>query len=68
MPWVLPEYLVVYGTARVAEGGAAECFQELAYTYLGPGVRFPPADNPPPGYHPHHGEPGVGGGPVGCGH
>jgi len=46
----LTEYLVVYGTARVTDGGAADLLQELAYTYLGPGVRFPPMDNPPPGY------------------
>ena len=49
----LTEYLVVYGTARITEGGAAELLQELAYTYLGPGVRFPPADSPPPGYITH---------------
>jgi PPOX class probable F420-dependent enzyme len=49
----LTEYLVVYGTARITEGGAAELLQELAYTYLGPGVRFPPMDNPPPGYITH---------------
>jgi len=49
----LTEYLVVYGTARVTEGGAAELLQELARTYLGPGVRFPPIDNPPPGYITH---------------
>ena len=46
----LTEYLVVYGTARITEGGAAELLQELAHTYLGPGVRFPPMDDPPPGY------------------
>ncbi|HEY7016506.1 MAG TPA: PPOX class F420-dependent oxidoreductase [Streptosporangiaceae bacterium] len=46
----LTEYLVVYGTARVAEGGAPELLQELAHTYLGPDVKFPPMDNPPPGY------------------
>src|SRR5271165_472356 len=34
----LNEYLVIYGTAR---------------TYLGPDVRFPPMDNPPPGYITH---------------
>ena len=44
----LNEYLVVYGTARITEGGAAELLQQLAYTYLGPEVRFPPMDNPPP--------------------
>jgi hypothetical protein len=49
----LTEYLVVYGTARITEGGAAELLQELAHTYLGPGVRFPPIDNPPPGYITH---------------
>jgi len=35
------------------DGGAAELLQELARTYLGPGVRFPAMDNPPPGYIPH---------------
>jgi PPOX class probable F420-dependent enzyme len=49
----LNEYLVIYGTARVTEGGAAELLQELAHTYLGPGVRFPAMDNPPPGYITH---------------
>ena len=49
----LNEYLVIYGTARVTEGGAAGLLQELAHTYLGPGVRFPPGDNPPPGYITH---------------
>jgi len=24
--------------------------QELAHTYLGPDVKFPPMDDPPPGY------------------
>src|SRR6201997_2482121 len=38
----LNEYLVIYGTARITEGGAAQLLQELARTYLGPGVRFPP--------------------------
>jgi PPOX class probable F420-dependent enzyme len=49
----LNEYLVVYGTARITEGGAGELLQELAHTYLGPDVRFPPMDNPPPGYVTH---------------
>jgi len=49
----LTEYLVVYGTARVAEGGAPELLQELAHTYLGPDVKFPPMDSPPPGYITH---------------
>jgi PPOX class probable F420-dependent enzyme len=49
----LNEYLVVYGTARITEGGAAKLLQQLAHTYLGPDVRFPPMDNPPPGYITH---------------
>jgi PPOX class probable F420-dependent enzyme len=49
----LTEYLVIYGTARVTEGGAAEMLQRLAHTYLGPDVKFPPVDNPPPGYITH---------------
>lgn len=49
----LTEYLVVYGTARVTEGGAPELLQRLARTYLGPDVRFPPQENPPPGYITH---------------
>src|SRR5207342_1998341 len=49
----LVEYLVVYGTARITEGGAAGLLQQLAHTYLGPEVRFPPVDNPPPGYITH---------------
>jgi PPOX class probable F420-dependent enzyme len=46
----LTEYLVVHGMARVDEGGAPELLQRLAYVYIGPGVRFPPMDNPPPGF------------------
>ena len=46
----LDEYLIVRGTARVTEGGAAELLQRLAHAYLGPDVRFPPIDDPPPGY------------------
>jgi PPOX class probable F420-dependent enzyme len=48
--WGLLEYLVVYGTARVTEGGAAEVLQRLAHTYLGPDVVFPPMPDPPPGF------------------
>ncbi|HEY4026198.1 MAG TPA: PPOX class F420-dependent oxidoreductase [Candidatus Dormibacteraeota bacterium] len=46
----LDNYLVVYSRARVVEGGAPELLQRLAETYLGPGVRYPPMDDPPPGY------------------
>lgn len=45
----LREYLVVHGRAAIEEGGAPELLQELAHTYLGPDVRFPPMDDPPPG-------------------
>jgi PPOX class probable F420-dependent enzyme len=48
--WGLLEYLVVYGTARVTEGGAAEILQRLAYTYIGPDVVFPNMPDPPPGF------------------
>lgn len=46
----LDEYLVIYGRARVSEGGAPELLQELARTYLGPEVTFPPMPDPPPGF------------------
>jgi PPOX class probable F420-dependent enzyme len=48
--WGLQEYLVVYGAARVTEGGAAVVLQDLAHTYLGPGVVFPAMPDPPPGF------------------
>ncbi|MFI6102460.1 PPOX class F420-dependent oxidoreductase [Lentzea sp. NPDC051213] len=46
----LQEYLVIYGTAHITEGGAPELLQRLAHVYLGPEVKFPPMDNPPPGF------------------
>lgn len=46
----LDEYLKINGTAEVTEGGAPELLQKLAYTYLGPDVKFPPMPDPPPGY------------------
>jgi PPOX class probable F420-dependent enzyme len=52
-PGGLDEYLVVYGTARITEGGAPQLLQRLAGTYLGPDIRFPPMDNPPAGYVTH---------------
>ena len=48
--WGLREYVVLTGTAVVTEGGAPELLQRLAYTYIGPGVKFPAMPNPPPGY------------------
>jgi PPOX class probable F420-dependent enzyme len=46
----LKQYLVLHGRARVTEGGAPELLQRLAHVYLGPDVKFPPMDNPPPGH------------------
>lgn len=46
----LDEYLTVRGTATVEAGGAPELLQRLAHVYLGPEVRFPPMDDPPPGH------------------
>jgi PPOX class probable F420-dependent enzyme len=43
------EYLVLQGTARVEAGGAPELLQALAHVYVGPDVKFPPMDDPPPG-------------------
>lgn len=49
-PVGMANYLIVHGTARLTEGGAPELLQRLAETYVGPGVRFPPMDDPPPGH------------------
>jgi PPOX class probable F420-dependent enzyme len=49
----LDEYIVIHGRARITEGGAPALLQRLARTYLGPDVRFPPMDDPPPGYITH---------------
>ena len=46
----LQHYLVVYGTARITEGGAPELLNQLAQTYMGEGSDFPPMPDPPPGY------------------
>ncbi|MET0729073.1 MAG: PPOX class F420-dependent oxidoreductase [Acidimicrobiales bacterium] len=43
------EYLVIQGTARVEPGGAPELLQQLAHIHLGPDVKYPPMDDPPPG-------------------
>jgi PPOX class probable F420-dependent enzyme len=45
----LREYLVVHGRATIEEGGAPELLQELAQTHIGPGTKFPPMEDPPPG-------------------
>jgi PPOX class probable F420-dependent enzyme len=57
----LREHLVVYGQATIEEGGAPELLQELAHVYLGPEVRFPPMDDPPPGVRMRIGVERVGG-------
>jgi PPOX class probable F420-dependent enzyme len=46
----LTEYAVLYGEARIQVGGAPELLQRLAEVYMGPDVKFPPMENPPPGY------------------
>jgi len=38
----LREYLVIYGNARITEGGAADLLQRLSRIYLEPNVEFPP--------------------------
>jgi PPOX class probable F420-dependent enzyme len=43
-------YVVLYGRARITEGGAPELLQRLARVYVGPDVTFPPMPDPPPGY------------------
>ena len=50
MSGALRHYLVVHGHARIQDGGAPELLQRLARVYLGPDVKFPPMDDPPPGY------------------
>jgi hypothetical protein len=45
----LREYIVAHGRATIEEGGAPELLQELAHVHLGPDVRFPVMDDPPPG-------------------
>ncbi len=49
----LDEYVVIHGRARITEDGAPELLQDLARVYLGPDVKFPPMDDPPPGHITH---------------
>lgn len=46
----LVEYLTVYGTSTLSEGGAPELLQKLAHVYMGPDTIFPPMADPPPGF------------------
>ena len=45
----LDQYAVLHGAGTITEGGAPELLQELASRFMGPGVKFPPMENPPPG-------------------
>lgn len=49
----LREYLVLHGRAYLTEGGAPELLQRLARTYIGPDVRLPAMEDPPPGVVTH---------------
>jgi PPOX class probable F420-dependent enzyme len=49
----LDEYVAIHGRARITEGGAPQLLQRLAHVYLGPDVKFPTMENPPPGYTTH---------------
>jgi hypothetical protein len=46
----LDQYIVVYGTARIVEGGGPEVLQHLAHTYFGDDRPFPAMPDPPPGF------------------
>jgi PPOX class probable F420-dependent enzyme len=48
--WGVQEYLVIYGTATVANGGGASALQRLAHAYIGPDAVFPDMADPPPGF------------------
>lgn len=49
-PVGMTNHLLIHGTARLTEGGAPALLQSLAQTYIGPGARFPPMEDPPPGH------------------
>lgn len=46
-------YLSITGTARIEEGGAPKLLAELAKTMIGADAKFPPMDDPPPGFLTH---------------
>jgi PPOX class probable F420-dependent enzyme len=46
----LAEYAVLYGTATVEPGGAAELLQRLGRVYVGPEFEFPLGPDPAPGF------------------
>ncbi|MGE0824033.1 MAG: PPOX class F420-dependent oxidoreductase [Candidatus Binatia bacterium] len=43
-PMQLQEYLVIYGNARITEGGAADLLQRLARIYIAADAEFPPKE------------------------
>ncbi|MGI5132621.1 TIGR03618 family F420-dependent PPOX class oxidoreductase [Pseudonocardia sp. CA-107938] len=45
----MQEYLVVYGTATITDGGAGALLQRLVKVYGGPDAQFPLAPDAPPG-------------------
>jgi hypothetical protein len=49
-PWLLTEYVVIYGKARIEEGGAAEWLRRLSHTYIGPETDTRHLDDAPLGY------------------
>ena len=60
-PIGMTNYLVIRGVARLVKGGAPELLQRLAEIYVGPGVKFPPFADPPPGHVIHIAPTRVGG-------
>jgi PPOX class probable F420-dependent enzyme len=46
----MQNYAVLYGRARITEGGAPELLHRLAQVYVGPGTTFPPMPDPPSGF------------------
>jgi PPOX class probable F420-dependent enzyme len=48
--WGIQEYIVIYGTAEVREGGGAAALQRLAHRYMSLDTRFPDMDDPPAGF------------------
>jgi PPOX class probable F420-dependent enzyme len=50
---LMTPYLAITGTAHVEEGGAPELLRELARTMIAPDAKFPPMDDPPPGFVTH---------------
>ena len=46
----LSEYLVISGRESATRSESQELLQKLARVYMGPEVKFPPMDDPPPGF------------------